>query len=146
MAAEDSQSFVAQRYFYRSAQLPLPDPFFERNYTWQHAYDQRHRMWLDALQALRNARESLQRGRHAQALAELRAELSSDGEEAEEEQLETDAEVEMDTEVEETAPVQVPEAVLAMRLQQEMERSALQSTPGTAPSPVWFTGTVHRRG
>ena len=51
MAAEDSQSFVAQRYFYRSAQLPLPDPFFERNYTWQHAYDQRHRMWLDALQA-----------------------------------------------------------------------------------------------
>ena len=102
-------------------------------------------MWLDALQALRNARESLQRGRHAQALAELRAELSSDGEEAEEEELETDAEVEMDTEVEEAAPMQVP-AVLAMRLQQEMERSALQPSPGTAPSPVWFTGTVHRLG
>ena len=101
-------------------------------------------MWLDALQALRNARESLQRGRHAQALAELRAELSSDGEEAEEEELETDAEVEMDTEVEETAPL--PDAALAMQLQQEMERSALQPSPGTALSPVWFTGTVHRLG
>ena len=50
----------------------------------------------------------------------------------------------MDTEVEETALVQVPEAVLA--LQQEMERSALQPSFGTAPSPVWFTGTVHRLG
>ena len=52
----------------------------------------------------------------------------------------------MGTEVEEAAPMQVPEAVLAMRLQQEMERSALQPSPGTAPSPVWFTGTVHRLG
>ena len=73
-------------------------------------------------------------------------ELATVAEEAEEEELETDAEVEMDTEVEEAAPMQVPEAVLAMRLQQEMERSALQPSPGTAPSPAWFTGTLHRLG
>ncbi len=144
MAAEDSQSFVAQRYFYRSAQLPLPSPFFERNYTWQHAYEQRHNTWLGALQVLQNARDLLQRGMHAQALASLRDELSSEGEEAEEEELETDAEV--DIAVEETAPVQVPDAMLAMQLQQEMERSALRLSPGTALSPAWFTGTVHRLG
>ena len=142
MDAEYWQSFVAQRYFYRSAQLPLPSPNSERNYTWQHAYDQRHDNWLGALQVLRNVRDLLQRGMHAQALASLRDELSSDGEEAEEEELETDAEVDM--EVEETAPV--PDAALAMQLQQEMERSALQPSPGTALSPVWFTGTVHRLG
>ena len=142
MDAEYWQSFVAQRYYYRSAQLPLLSPSSERTYTWQHAYDQRHGNWLGALQVLRNVRDLLQRGMHAQALASLRDELSSDGEEAEEEELETDAEVNM--EVEETAPV--PDAALAMQLQQEIERSALQPSPGTALSPAWFTGTVHRLG
>ena len=144
MDAEYWQSFVAQRYYYRSAQLPLLSPSSERTYTWQHAYEQTHGNWLGALQVLRNVRDLLQRGMHAQALASLRDELSSDGEEAEEEELETDAEVEMGTEVEEAAPMQVPDAVLAMRLQQEMERSVLQPSPGTAPSPVWVTGMVHR--
>ena len=119
---------MAQRYYYRAAQLPLPSPSSERTYTWQHAYDQRHGNWLGALQVLRNLRD-LRR-----ALASLRDELSSD-EEAEEEEPETDAEME----VEEAAP----DAALA--LQQEIERSALQPSAG-APSPAWFTGGVHRLG
>ena len=124
MDAEYWQSFVAQRYYYRSAQLPLPSPSSERTYTWQHAYDQRHGNWLGALQVLRNVRDLLQRGMHARALASLRDELSSD-EEAEEEEPETDA----DMEVEEAAP----DAALA--LQQEIERSALQPSAG-APNPA----------
>ena len=134
MDAEYWQSFVAQRYYYRSAQLPLLSPSSERTYTWQHAYDQRHGNWLGALQVLRNLRDLLRRGMHRRALASLRDELSSD-EEAEEEEPETDA----DMEVEEAAP----DAALA--LQQEIERSALQPSAG-APSPAWFTGTVHRLG
>ena len=82
---------------------------------------------------LRNLRDLLRRGMHRRALASLRDELSSD-EEAEEEEPETDA----DMEVEEAAP----DAALA--LQQEMA-SALQPSAG-APSPAWFTGTVHRLG
>ena len=134
MDAEYWQSFVAQRYYYRSAQLPLLSPSSERTYTWQHAYDQRHGNWLGALQVLRNLRDLLRRGMHRRALASLRDELSSD-DEAEEEEPETDA----DMEVEEAAP----DAALA--LQQEIERSALQPSAG-APSPAWFTGTVHRLG
>ena len=30
MTAEDSEALIAQRFFCRSLQLPLPDPFFER--------------------------------------------------------------------------------------------------------------------
>ena len=136
MDAEYWQSFAAQRYYYRSAQLPLLSPICERAYTWQHAYDERHGHWLGALQVLRNLRDLLRRGMHRRALASLRDELSSD-EEAEEEEAETFA----DMEVEEAAP----DAALAMQLQQEIERSALQPSPG-AVSPAWFTGTVHRLG
>ena len=136
MDAKYWQSVVAQRYYYRSAQLPLLSPSSERTYTWQHAYDQRHGNWLGALQVLRNLRDLLRRGMHRRALASLRDELSSD-EEAVEEEAETDADMEV-----EEAP---PDAALAMQLQQEIERSALQPSAG-APSPAWFTGTVHRLG
>ena len=104
MDADYSQSFVAQRYYYRSAQLPALGPINDRTYTWQHAYEQTHGHWLGALQVLRNLRDMLRRGMHRRALATLRDELSSDeeAEEAEEEEPETDA----DMEVEE--PVIVP--------------------------------------
>ena len=138
MDAEYWQSFVAQRYYYRSAQLPMT-PGRERSYTWQHAYEQTHGHWLGALQVMRNLRDFMRRGMHRRALATLRDELSSDeeAEEAEEEEPESDA----DMEVEEAAP----DAALAMQLRQEMETSALQPSAG-APSPAWFTGTVHRLG
>ena len=130
MDAEYWQSFVAQRYYYRSAQLPALGPINDRTYTWQRAYEQTHGHWLGALQVLRNLRDMLRRGMRDQALATLRDELSSD-EEAEEEAPETDVEME-----------EAPDAALA--LQQEMA-SALQPSAG-APSPAWFTGTVHRLG
>ena len=133
MNAEDWQSFVAQRYYYRSAQLPALSPSSDRTYAWQEAYEQTQGHWLGALQMLRNLRDMLRRGMHDQALATLRDELSSDeAEDAEEEAPETDVEME----------VEVPDAALA--LQQEMA-SALQPSAG-APNPAWFTGTVHRLG
>ena len=130
MDAEYWQSFVAQRYYYRSAQLPALSPSSERTYAWQEAYEQTQGHWLGALQMLRNLRDMLRRGLHRQALTTLVDELSSD-EEAEEEAPETDVEME-----------EAPDAALA--LQQEMA-SALQPSAG-APSPAWFTGTVHRLG
>ena len=133
MDAEYWQSFVAQRYYYRSAQLPPLSPISDRTYTWQHAYEQTHGHWLGTLQVLRNLRDMLRRGMHRRALATLRDELSSDeeAEEAEEEEPESDADME-----------EAPDAALA--LQQEMA-SALQPSAG-APSQAWFTGTVHRLG
>ena len=130
MDAEYWQSFVAQRYYYRSAQLPPLGPISDRTYTWQHAYEQTHGHWLGALQVMRNLRDLLRRGMHRRALATLRDELSSD-EEAEEEEPESDADME-----------EAPDAALA--LQQEMA-SALQPSAG-APSPAWLTGIVHRLG
>ena len=108
MDAEYWQSFVAQRYYYRSAQLPALGPISDRTYTWQHAYEQTHGHWLGALQVLRNLRDMLRRGMRDQALATLRDELSSD-EEAEEEEPETDADVE--------EPVLAPFSGIAYRLE-----------------------------
>ena len=108
MDAEYWQSFVAQRYYYRSAQLPPLGPISDRTYTWQHAYEQTHGHWLGALQVLRNLRDMLRRGMRDQALATLRDELSSD-EEAEEEEPETDADVE--------EPVLAPFSGIAYRLE-----------------------------
>ena len=133
MGAEYWQSFVAQRYYYRSAQLPALGPINDRTYTWQHAYEQTHGHWLGAMQVMRNLRDLLRRGMHRRALDTLRDELGSDeeAEEAEEEEPESDADME-----------EAPDAALA--LQQEIA-SALQPSAG-APSPAWFTGTVHRLG
>ena len=134
MDAEYWQSFVAQRYYYRSAQLPALGPINDRTYTWQHAYEQTHGHWLGALQVLRNLRDMLRRGMHRRALATLRDELSSDeeAEEAEEEEPESDADMEVE---------EAPDAALAMQLRQEME-----TTAPSAGAPAWFTGTVHRLG
>ena len=93
MDAEYWQSFVAQRYYYRSAQLPALSPSSDRTYAWREAYEQTQGHWLGALQMLRNLRDMLRRGLHRQALTTLVDELSSD-EEAEEEAPETDVEME----------------------------------------------------
>ena len=131
MDAEYWQSFVAQRYYYRSAQLPALSPSSDRTYTWQEAYEHTQGHWLGALQVLRNLRDMLRRGMHRRALATLRDELSSD-EEAEEEEPESDADMEVE---------EAPDAALAMQLRQEMEAIA-----PSAGAPAWFTGTVHRLG
>ena len=112
MDAEYWQSFVAQRYYYRSAQLPM-NPGRERSYTWQHAYEQTHGHWLGALQVMRNLRDMLRRGMHRRALATLRDELSSD-EEAEE-APETD--VEMEDGAAEVVQMPAPFSGIAYRLE-----------------------------
>ena len=94
MDAEYWQSFVAQRCYYRSVQLPALGPINDRTYTWQHAYEQTHGHWLGALQVLRNLRGLLRRGMHRRALATLRDELSSDEEAEEAEEEECDADME----------------------------------------------------
>ena len=114
MDAEYWQSFVAQRYYYRSAQLPALSPSSDRTYTWQEAYEQTQGHWLGALQMLRNLRDMLRRGLHRQALTTLVDELSSD-EEAEEEAPETD--VEMEEGAAEVVQMSAPFSGIAYRLE-----------------------------
>ena len=130
MSAADAQSFVAQRYYVRSMQLPrLNAALADRDYTWQSAYNDRHNHWLAALDAMRAARTANRAG-DAQSVHE-----------ALEEQLGSDSEA--DSEADQDAP-QLP--ALMMLVQQEMERSRLQPSPGTTQSPGMFTGTAHRLG
>ena len=138
MAAEDSQSFIAQRYFYRSAQLPLPDEFFDRNYTWQRAYHMQHRLWLDSQEAMRGARQLLLLGRHAQALLELETELNSEGEEAEEdaEMSNENEEAEVDDDTREPPHELINQLVEAVLLP--------MAQPTAAPHVQAFTGRFYR--
>ena len=116
MNAEDWQSFVAQRYYYRSAQLPALSPNSDRTYAWQEAYEQTQGHWLNALQLMRNLRDMLRRGLHRQALTTLVDELSSDeAEDAEEEALETD--VEMEEGAAEVVQMPAPFSGIAYRLE-----------------------------
>ena len=137
MSAADAQSFVAQRYYFRSTQLPpLDAALADRDYTWQRAYNRRHNHWLAALDAMRAARTANRAG-DAQSVHEaLEQQLGSDSE----------ADQDADQDAQPEALVQVPEAALVMLLQQEMDRSRLQPSPGTTQSPVMFTGTAHRLG
>ena len=80
MAAEDSEAFIAQRYFYRSLQLPLPDPFFERFFSWRSAYSSCHNNWLAALDAMRAARTANRAGDARGVHEALMQELGSDSE------------------------------------------------------------------
>ena len=128
MDAEHWQSFVAQRYYTGSMQIRVRSG--ERLQSWQELYEVRDRNYDQMADAMREVRLAL-RARNWARVAEIVAdEVGSDsGEDAEEEAPEIDVEME------------VPEAALA--LQQEIA-SALQ--PSSAPSQVWFTGTVHRLG
>ena len=137
MAAEDSQSFIAQRYFYRSAQLPLPDEFFDRNYTWQRAYHMQHRLWLDSQEAMRGARQLLLLGRHAQARLELETELNSEGEEAEEdaEMSSENEEAEVDDDTREPPHELINQLVEAVLLP--------MAQPTAAPPVQAFTGSFY---
>ena len=82
MAAADAQSFIAQRHFVGSVQVPQAGPIM----TWQALYELRHDDLMLAHQAMRGVRRHLQAGRPRWALAMLSEEIgSSDEEEAEEE-------------------------------------------------------------
>ena len=87
MAAEDSEAFIAQRFFYRSLQLPLPDPFFDRFFSWRSAYSRCHNNWLAALDAMRAARTANRAGDARGVHEALMQELGSDSEDDAEEDL-----------------------------------------------------------
>ena len=124
MNAEDLQSFLAQRYYTGSMQLRIQSG--ERLQSWQQLFEVWDGNFDRMTEAMREVRLALRARDWARVAEIVTAELGSDsGEESEEEVPEIDVEM-------------VPEA-----LQQEID-SALQ--PQSAPSPVYFTGAVHKLG
>ena len=102
MANEDARSYLAQRHFVGSLQVPRDDTPM----TWQAAYQWRHQHWLEAVAAMRAAARA-NRARDAAAVERaLREQLGSDTEEEEEEDLEEDEEAE--EEVEEVRVISPP--------------------------------------
>ena len=97
MANEDARSYLAQRHFVGSLQVPRDDTPM----TWQAAYQWRHQHWLEAVAAMRAAARA-NRARDAAAVERaLREQLGSDTEdeeEEEEEDLEEDEEAQEEAE------------------------------------------------
>ena len=75
MANEDARSYLAQRHFVGSLQVPRDDTPM----TWQAAYDWRHQHWLEAVAAMRvaaianRARDAAGGARHQPAASGIRA-------------------------------------------------------------------------
>ncbi len=133
MAAADAQSFIAQRYFYRSTQLPpLGDATIsDRAFTWESAYNVRHQDWLQAMDTMRDALRANSAGNAEEVQQRLLTQVDLEPEEeAEEEELEEDEEVEEEAEDE--------QVVLSV---QPFTGAAHQLVP---PTYVPFTGTAHR--
>ena len=84
MANEDARSFLAQRFYTGSLQVPST----MRPMTWEAAYDQRHQDLLLAHDAMRAALLAVRQGDDERAEGVLAAELGSSSEEAEEEEEE----------------------------------------------------------
>ena len=94
MANEDARSYLAQRHFVGSLQVPRDDTPM----TWQAAYQWRHQHWLEAVAAMRAAARA-NRARDAAAVERaLREQLGSDTEDEEEEDLEEDEEAQEEAE------------------------------------------------
>ena len=79
MAAAGLQSFIAQRHFVGSVQVPQAGPIM----TWQALYELRHDDLMLAHQAMRGVRRHLQAGRPRWALAMLEEEIGSSADETE---------------------------------------------------------------
>ena len=95
MANEDARSYVAQRHFVGSLQVPRDDD--DAPMTWQEAYEFRHEHWRQAVAAMRAAARA-NRARDAPAVQRaLREQIGSDSEQ-EEEDLEEDQEAEEEVE------------------------------------------------
>ena len=103
MANEDARSYLAQRHFVGSLQVPRDDTPM----TWQAAYQWRHQHWLEAVAAMRAAARA-NRARDAAAVERaLREQLGSDTEEEEEDE---EADEEAEEEVEEVRVISPPPA------------------------------------
>ncbi len=91
MSLEDLRSWVAQRHWVGSLQVPVGRPM-----TWETAYRSRHNALLDAQSLLEEVRDLLRQNQPAAALERLLDELESEpaaSEQAEEEELDDDSEV-----------------------------------------------------
>ena len=103
MANEDARSYLAQRHFVGSLQVPRDNTPM----TWQAAYQWRHQHWLEAVAAMRAAARA-NRARDAAAVERaLREQLGSDTEEEEEDE---EADEEAEEEVEEVRVISPPPA------------------------------------
>ena len=112
VANEDARSYLAQRHFVGSLQLPRDDTPM----TWQAAYQWRHQHWLEAVAAMRAAARA-NRARDAAAVERaLREQLGSDMEDEEyeeEENLEEDQDAEAQEEAEEVRVISPQPAAFA---------------------------------
>ena len=127
MAAAGLQSFIAQRHFVGSVQVPQAGPIM----TWQATYELRHDDLTLAHQAMRGMRRHLRAGRQRWALAMLDEELgSSDEEPPDDEEMEEPA-VEEEAAVDDTVMERMLEAVQLPMAQ-----------PTAAPQA--FTGRCYR--
>ena len=100
MANEDARSYIAQRHFVGSVQVPRHViPLM----TWEAAYHQRHQDLLLAHDAMRAAQRAARAGDGARVLDLLAAELGSESE-GEEETEEEEQEEDKDAEEEDAAP------------------------------------------
>ena len=100
MANEDARSYIAQRHFVGSVQVPrdVIPPM-----TWEAAYHQRHQDLLLAHDAMRAALRAARAGDGARVQDLLSAELGSESE-GEEETEEEEQEEDKDAEEEDAAP------------------------------------------
>ena len=120
MSLQDLHSWVAQRHFVGSLQVPDVG----QTMTWEMAYTSRHNALLDAHSLLEEVRDLLQQNQPAAALQRLLEEFGSEqadaSEQAEEEELDDDPEV------------------FGQQLLESVQFSA------TAPQPLPFSGRCFR--
>ena len=86
MSLEDLRSWVAQRHFVGSLQVPDVG----QTMTWEMAYTSRHNALLEAHSLLEEVRDLLQQNQPAAALQRLLEEVGDASEQAEEEELDDD--------------------------------------------------------
>ena len=84
MTVADQASYLAQRHYVGSLQVPRSD----RPMTWLTAYNQRHNDLIDAHSAMRGAARALRNGDAEAALARLEGEVGDEDSEADEEMSE----------------------------------------------------------
>ena len=97
MSLEDVRSWVAQRHFVGSLQVPQVG----QTMTWEMAYRMRHNALLEAHSALEEVRDLLQQNEPAAALERVLEEVGDDAnqEQAEEEELDDDPELPLHSQV-----------------------------------------------
>jgi len=126
MSLEDLRSWVAQRHFVGSLQVPEVG----QTMTWEMAYTMRHNALLEAHPLLEEVRDLLQQNQPAAALQRLLEEFGSEqadaSEQAEEEELDDDPELPLHSQV------------LRQQLLESVQFSA------TAPQPLPFSGRCFR--